>query len=252
MMKGKWVLFVVMAALVSIPVFAQDPEPVSNTDSPSGAAGDLSIQFKGVSSVGADDPDGLLNIIEGPITMEVWVKLDDYNGNWTGMSSWGFSYKLGISDDGQFIFTFFGIVDIFSGYDITPLVGDDQWHHFAAAWTPGSGVQFYVDGADVGFVEETRAPQAARSPNFTVGGEDVGKVPITASMDRMRVHNAALTADQLDSDAANPKAPLAETLVSYDFNEAGPPYKSSGSAQLDLMPQNEVAPSAAGVWEIYP
>ncbi|MGC9327803.1 MAG: hypothetical protein ACP5I1_09230, partial [Candidatus Hinthialibacter sp.] len=83
MMKGKWVLFVVMAALVSVPVFAQDPEPVSNTDSPSGAAGDLSVQLKGVSSLGADDPDGLLNIIDGPITIETWLKLDAYAEYWT-------------------------------------------------------------------------------------------------------------------------------------------------------------------------
>ncbi len=231
--------------------YCQDPEPVSSTSSPSGAVGDLSIQFKGVSSLGADDPTGLLKIIEGPITIESWVQIDGFTNYWTGMVSWGFTYKMGISDDGQFLFTFFGIVDIYSGYSLLPLVGDGMWHHLAAAWEPGVGVNFYVDGVAAGFAAETGSPREPTSTNFTVGGEDVGKVPFTGKMDRVRIHHALLTADQLDSVAATPKAALADTLVSYGFNEGKAPFKSAGSVTLDLSPQNAVAPASAGSWENY-
>ncbi|RJP22975.1 MAG: LamG domain-containing protein [Candidatus Omnitrophota bacterium] len=254
-MKKSLCLFACFALLlVAGAGFSQEAEPVACTDSPSGAAGDLSIQFKGTSSVGAADPTGLLNIIQGPITIETWVKLNDYNDYWTGMVSWGFTYKMGISDagnGGQFIFTFFGIVDIFSGYDVRPLVGDGLWHHFAAAWEPGVGVNFFVDGAEVGSVAETRSPRVPTSTNFTIGGEDVGKVPITACMDRVRIHNAALTAAQLDSVAASPKAPLADTMVHYGFDETHAPYISAGSVHLALFPQNAVGPSSTAQWDLF-
>ena len=244
-------LVCVTLVVIGVPGFAQDAEPVSNSSSPSGAAGDLSIQFKGVSSVGADDPTGLLNIIEGPITIECWTQLDSFNDYWTGLVSWGFTYKMGISDDGQFLFTFFGVVDIFSGYSLVPFVGDGQWHHLAAAWEPGVGVYFYVDGVEEASVEQTGSPREPTSTNFTVGGEDVGNVPMTGKMDRVRIHNALLTADQLDSDAASAKAALAETLVSYGFDESKAPFKSAGSVSLDLYPQNEVVVADAADWDLY-
>jgi concanavalin A-like lectin/glucanase superfamily protein len=252
MKAAVFVITLFALVLVGVPGFSQEAEPVSNVSSPSGAVGDLSIQFKGVSSVGADDPDGLLNIIEGPITIECWVQLDAFNDNWTGLASWGFTYKMGIANNGEFLFTFFGIADIFSGYSLVPFVGDGQWHHLAGAWEPGAGVSFYVDGVMEAFVEQTGMPRDPTSTNFTVGGEDVGNVPVTAKMDRVRIHNAVLTEADLDSNAASPKAPMAETLVSYGFDEGSAPYKSTGSVSLDLLDQNAVAaPSAASNWEIY-
>lgn len=242
---------IVLAALVLIasPVMAQ-VEPVSNTDSPSGAAGDLSVQLKGVSSLGATDTEGVLNIIEGPITMEAWIKLDDYTEFWTGMGQWGFSYKMGISADGQFIFTFFGIADIFSGFDITPFVGDGMWHHYACAWEPGVGVYFFVDGEEVALIEQTGSPREGEDPaNITIGGENNGAVPLTGSIDRFRIHNALLTAEEIDSDAANPAGPLDSTIVHYGFDEGAAPYSSLGSASLDVVAQNEV--SSAPNWEIF-
>lgn len=232
---------------------AQDPEPepVISTSSPSGAAGDTSIQFKGTSSLGVDDAAEVLNIIEGPITIETWVMIDDYADFWTGLVSWGFTYKLGLSNDGQFIFTFFGIVDIFSGYDLTPFIGDGQWHHLAAVWESGLGVTFFVDGEDVGIIAETGSPRAPQGFNFTVGGENNGTVPFIGKMDRVRIHNAAVL-EGLDSVADAPKPPLDTTIVHYDFDEAGPPFASSGSAVLDLDYQNAVLPaSSAGGWELY-
>jgi len=251
-MRAAMVLLVCMTlVLLGVPGFAQEAEPVSSTSSPSGLAGDRSIQVKGVACVGAADPTGLLNIIEGPITIESWVQIDGFNNYWTGLVSWGFTYKMGNAEDAQFLFTFFGIVDIFSGYSLLPFVGDGKWHHLAAVWEPGAGVNFYVDGALEGFVAETGKPRVATSTNFTIGGEDVGKVPFTGKMDRVRIHNAVLTADQLDSNAAAPKAALGQTKVVYGFDETKAPFKSTGSVSLDLYPQNEVVVASSGGWDLY-
>lgn len=250
------ILAVLALAVLCVPAFAQDDaEPVANPNSPSGMEGDLAIQFKGVSSVGAEDPEGLLNIIEGPITIETWAQIDDYADFWTGMVSWGFTYKMGISNPENgtnFLFTFYGIVDIFSGYDLSPFIGDGQWHHYAAVWEPDFGVTFYVDGVDSGFAEVSGAPREPTTTNFTVGGENNGNVPFIGSMDRVRIHQAILTAEDLDSDAANPKAPLENTLVHYDFDEGAAPYASSGSVSLDLNYQNPVGLEAsADNWSLH-
>lgn len=233
--------------------FAQEKEPVVTSDSPTGAAGDLSVTFKGVSSLGAEDPDGLLNIIEGPITVETWIKMDDYADNYTGFVSWGFTYKMGITNTGLFVFTFYGIVDIVSEFDLTAWEADGEWHHLASVWEPGVGVTFYADGEDVGFVEETRAPREPTTTNFTIGGENVGNVPFTGAMDRVRIHNAVLTAADLDSVASAPKAPLSTTLAHYGFDEGAAPFTSTGSVSLDMEYQNEVVfhTSHTEGWELF-
>ncbi len=247
------VCFICLSLVCTSSSYAQEAEPVVNADSPSGAAGDLSIQFKGTSSVGATDSDGVLNIIEGPITMETWMKMDGFADFWTGLGSWGFSYKMGMDPNAEFIFTFFGVVDIFSGFSFQPWIGDGQWHHVAAVWEPGVGVTFFADGAEVGFAEETGAPREGDADlNLTVGGENNGAVPFIGSMDRFRIHNAIFALEDLDSVADGPKDPLENTIVHYGFDETEPPFESLGSAALPLEFQNEVVvESSAEGWELY-
>jgi hypothetical protein len=40
------------------------------------------------------------------------------------------------------------------------------------------------------------------------------------ALDRLRIHHALLAPAELDSEAANPKAPLAGTLAGYNFDES--------------------------------
>jgi hypothetical protein len=124
----------------------------------------------------------------------------------------------------ELIFTLFGVVDIPSGFVLT----SDEWHHVAAVWEPGVGVTFYYDGAS-SFVEETpRRVNPYLNNILNLGAERLG-TPITGIIDRLRIHGGVLTADQLDSVAATPKGPLANTLVAYSFNEAAMPYQSSAT-----------------------
>ena len=248
-MKHTLTLFAAVALLLAVSPasFAEFDEPVPNPDSPSGAADDWSVQFKGVSSLAAYDLNGDLDIVAGPITMECWVKIDDYS-TYTGFMAYGASYKLGLTNAKELVYTHFGIVDIMSGVTMEP---DQVWHHVAAVWEPGSGVTFYIDGENVAFTADTSSPRAIQNANLTVGGETKGAVPLTGSMDRARIHNAVLTAAQLDSVAATPKAPLASTVVSFDFNERRIPYKSDGSSQLQLTQQKAVGTASADNWEVY-
>lgn len=233
---------------------AEEREPVANPDSPSGAAGDYSVQFKGVSSLSVDDPDGYLDITAGPITVEAWIKPDELR-QYNGLISYGASYKLGINQSGgmnNLVFTFFGIVDIFSGFDV-PV--DGEWLHVAAVWTPGEGVLFYANGEEVASVAEAGNPRALQNTVLVVGGETNGAVPFIGSMDRVRIHNAALAAEDLDSVADAPKGPFDSTLTHYGFDEGKAPYASLGSAALSLRHLNPVGyegTSSAQSWELYP
>ncbi len=50
--------------------------------------------------------------------------------------------------------------------------------------------------------------------------------PFTGSLDRLRIHRAFLSGDQLDSVAATLKAPLGSTVLAYNFNETALPCQS--------------------------
>lgn len=197
--------------------------PVSSTDSPSGSATDKSLLLSGDSAYAVDDSSSpILNVSTQALTMEVWTKRDSSDSrSWVGLASYGSAYKLGFAEGGQIVFTLFGVVDILGGIYPTP----DEWHHVAAAWEPGVGVTFYLDGAP-NFVADTNTMRAFSHNRFYVGAEDGGQ-PFKGSIDRLRVHKALLTADELDTVAATPKAALASTLVAYNFNESAAPYHSA-------------------------
>ena len=56
-------------------------------------------------------------------------------------------------------------------------------------------------------------------------------------MDRFRIHGAALTAADLDSVPATPKAVLPTTVVSYNFNETQVgPSPAAGTQALPAVP----------------
>lgn len=199
--------------------------PESSTDTPSGAAGDRSVKLMGTGFLLVDDSSSpILAVSTEPLTLETWIKWDGTDPDrYNGILAYGGSYKLGL-DNGQILWTLFGIVDVYSGHSLPP---DGAWHHVAAAFEPGVGVTVYLDGSPL-FVAETRAMRAFGNSRFSIGSEGLGN-QVQASLDRVRVHKGLLGADQLDSVAATPKAPLATTLVAYNFNEATMPYQSSAS-----------------------
>lgn len=192
-------------------------DPVLNTDSPSQQAGDKSLTLNGTGYLVADDStNSVLGIQTNAFTIELWMNWDSANDFRTlaGFAGYGGSYKFGFLN-GRLVLTAFGIMDIDSGI---PMPYDQVWHHVAAAWQPGVGATFYVDGAVASQVEYTNAFAAPYNHYLTIGGENLGNA-FRGSIDRLRIHKAFLTADQLDSVAATPKAPLASTVVAYNFNE---------------------------------
>jgi hypothetical protein len=199
--------------------------PVSTNDSPSGLTGDLAVALSSSAFLVVDDATSpLLAPGTTPLTIEGWIKHSSAAplAN-QGILAYGGSYKLGLAS-GQLVFTLFGVVDIFSGY----FPAADEWHHVAAVWEPGVGVTFYLDGA-AAFIEETRAARPVSNNLLNLGAERLGNA-LEGTIDRLRVHGAALTIEQLDTVAAEPKAILPTTLVAYAFNETTGPWQNSAPA----------------------
>ncbi len=207
-------------ANMGIPV-ADDQLPGSVNDSPSGNAGDRSIDPNGGLTV--DDSDGpIMAIQDGPITIEAWVKPEDLSG-WVDICRYGNAYKMGFSG-GTLLWTFLGIEDVFSASLLEP---DGNWHHIAMAWEPGVGVEFFLDGEVADYVETTNGNRALQNNNLAIGSAHDGSSNLQSLIDRLRIHNAVLDISDLDSDAANPKAPLASTVAAYNFDEADAPWEAS-------------------------
>ncbi len=194
-------------------------------ESPSGAAGDYAVDVNGGMEVD-DSEDPILNIIEGPITMEAWINVESLN-TYNGIAAYGSSYKIGINNE-ELVWTFYGVEDVFSG---VPFEADSTWHHVAMAWEPGIGANFYVDGEFANFVETENFPRELENNILNVGSETGGNVPMNGMIDRVRVHNALLDETQIDSDAANPKAPLDNTVVAYDFDGGSLPAANKADAE---------------------
>ncbi|MBR5605219.1 MAG: immunoglobulin domain-containing protein, partial [Verrucomicrobia bacterium] len=160
----------------------------------------------------------------------------------------------GCTSDHYFVFTFSGVQDVISSIPVQP----GYWQHLAAAWNPGVGVTFYLDGQEWETVETTNMPRAAAKEivndqevyRVTVGAEAWGN-PTQGMLDRVRVHQAVLGAGDLDSEAANPKAVRADTLFAFDFNkETEMPYTSTTTPAIVLNedPAEAEAEAAAVKW----
>ena len=203
------------------------------SDSPSGQAGDTAVLFNGSEVlIGSDEAAPFLDIVNGPITSEMWVKVTEFPGAYGDFFRYGSSYKFGFNS-GNLLFTHLAVADYPSGVPIE--VG--AWHHIAAVWEPGVGVTFYMDGVEAAFVETTNLSRTLQNTNFVLGGDGGGSSFYSGGMDRFRVHNAVLTADELDSVADAPKALLDSTLISYDFEAL--PAVNAANHELTLVAQEE-------------
>ncbi len=212
-----------------------DNLPVIVTDTPSGAANDRAVQLSGTGYLLVDDSNTpVLAVADAPLTLETWVKWDGTDADqYNGIMAYGASYKLGL-DSGQIIFTLFGIVDVYSGHT---LPADGAWHHVAAAYEPGVGVTVYLDGVGL-FTAEARSMRAFGNNWFAIGAEGFGN-QLLCSLDRVRVHKALLSETEIDSVATTPKAPLASTLVAYNFNETTMPFQSAVSPARPTITSEE-------------
>ena len=211
----------------------------STADSPSGQSGDRSIRTYGAGFLLADDSSSkVLAITNGPITLEAWAIFRSTVST-EGVIAYGSSYKMGTKGFKQ-VFTLFGKIDITN--EVAGFLPADVWTHLAAAWTPGVGVDFYVNGAH-SFVEYTNSATARAPLNnyLSISSEGFGN-SMLGSLDRVRVHNAVLSESEIDSVAATPKPAYASTLVNYQFNETSLPATSSLSPSLPTIPSYQLLP----------
>jgi hypothetical protein len=209
--------------------------PVVTDSSPSGQPEDKSVAFNGLGYLAVDDrKNPILAVAKSPLTIECW-----YNSGTPGVAifmsygTWGWGgpdsgYAFRGESDGTLSFQLRGVATINSGLAV-PV--DQQWHHLAAVYEPGVGVTFFIDGlTQTNFVAEAQSMVAPLSNFLRIGAAFSGGGVPTGSIDRFRIHKALLTAAQLDSDAANPKPPLATTLVAYSFDQAQPPFTNAAPA----------------------
>lgn len=213
--------------------------PVLASDSPSAQAGDNAVLLSGTQFfVVKDVPNRVAAVQTAAFTVESWVK---FTGGMEplvpqGIVGYGGSYKLGFrwNDSyyaGTIVFTAFGVADIDS-HVLVPT--DANWHHIAAAWQPGVGVTFYLDGAVASVVEFTGTFLPPTTDYLTIGGERENN-PVNGLLDRVRIHKKFLTAEELDAVATTPKSPLADTVVAFNFNETTLPCKSAVNPALSTI-----------------
>jgi hypothetical protein len=215
--------------------------------SPSGLPGDRCVTNSGGGFLIADDSaQRVLEITNGPITMETWIFIDPSTPakSAEGIVAYGGSYKLGMKGGWQ-VFTLYGKSDITNTSTYVPA---GQWVHLAAAWEPGVGVHFYMDGVLTFAANTNETARPLQTTYLSIGSEGLANNAV-AALDRVRIHEALLPAGDLDSDAANPKAPLANTIVAYNFNEAALPCLNALSPSLPAgLPYDVVNPVYSPLW----
>ncbi len=222
--------------------------PMTVTNNPAGAANDRALSLNAGNATRQSAllvNDQIAPILafatNAPFTIEAWVNREaDDARTYEGLAAYGRSHKFGLNN-GQLQFTLYGIVDINSGL----VLPTGEWHHVAAVWTPGTGVEFFYDGTSLTNIAETRVPRAYQNNVLTIGAENIGATAMANTfqglIDRFRIHSAALTADQLDAVAATPAAVLGSTVVAYNFNQATHPYPSQGTVARPAVPNSAPA-----------
>jgi hypothetical protein len=231
-------------------------DPVNDTvaltsDSPSGQPGDGSFSNLGKGFLIANDSASkVLNITNGPITMEAWVKKNgSFAATTEGVVSYGSSYKMGFRTSGIMVFTLLSKVDITS--TMNKQLPFDEWVHIASVWQPGVGVTFYVSSnslfaATNKFVANTNATAVPTAHNLLSIGNEGFANPLVGSFDRVRIHQAVLTQAELDEDPLVPKPLYASTKVAYDFNEISLPTTNSAGPALPANNAVQLLPLLTG------
>jgi hypothetical protein len=201
--------------VIDHPPYTSDGDPAKVNDTPSGAATDLALQFDvngadAIDMAAVPDPNGVLNL-NGDWTLEAWVKYDGtVDGNrdvifYYGHPGHGYSLSVNYAAVNKLQVTTLGIADMPSD---TAVVEPDLWQHVAVVHKKGESITYFINGKEAGTRAYTGGTILAETNKVLyIGAEWNGGLPFTGFIDRIRISNSALTAGELDSDAANPAAP---------------------------------------------
>jgi hypothetical protein len=230
--------------------------PIFSTDTPSGVAGDYSLQFTLGKQVVVPDPNKVLALdTNSPnFTVEAWLKFATpaarsvffYNNGPGGAVS------ASVFTNRTAFVTTLGIVDQPSAAAIP---NDNAWHHMAIVHDfTAKQIRFYVDGvlgdtrtnytgnaANPGGVTFTRTNQV-----FYFGTENTGGLQYVGLLDRFRYTAAALTPAQMDTRAATTAqlgtppvvtppvvaAPVTNVLISINNTNQLWRYENTGRTNL--------------------
>ena len=182
--------------------------PTVQKDTPSGITGDSSLLFSATQDPEPQayvvDTKGILDFGTGDWTVEAWVNTDlafpDTNKRgiifYYGLPGKGYSFS--INTDGRLEVTTLGIADIPSSKAIVPAGG---WAHVAIAHVQGKSMDYFINGKLMDTVNYTNKVNTTGGGTLYIGSEWNGALRFSGSIDRIRISNSALTANDLDSKA---------------------------------------------------
>ncbi|MGI6458295.1 MAG: LamG domain-containing protein [bacterium] len=194
-------------------------DPAKVTDTPSGATGDLALQFAPTGTISdmavVWDPDGVLNVTED-WTLEAWVNYpvtvtsDRAVVFYYGYPGHGYSVSINYAEGDKLQVTTLGIADMPSD---TAVVDFDIWQHIAIVHRSGESITYYINGEEAGSQSYTGGIVAVDQDHaLYIGAEWDGALPFTGLIDRIRISDTALSPEELDSDPANPTSVQAWSL----------------------------------------
>ena len=191
---------------------------VVNNDNPAGAANDKSIQFTGVDGLSAAGEQAAFeDLIQNPLTVEAWVKVDQFAQEWEDVFRLGNSLKLGFHN-GNIVWTTLGVLDWQSEVPVPA----GEWHHIAVAWTPGDIAIFYLDGEEVNSIIDAGPARALQNSLLSIGSSHTASSILIGSIDRLRIHNAVLEPAQLDLVPAKVNISVGDRIITSGLDKKFP------------------------------
>jgi hypothetical protein len=171
------------------------------------------IQFSSGNYLKVKDSDSL-DMSKG-LTIELWVKLAKLNGaQQSGVekgSAWGpGEYNFCPEYNGGIILQIFDLPD---GCDdegqsgSAALMANGSWHFIVATWD-GNTIKIYIEGEIVNKIDCKGEISSNGDPLF-IGCRNGAERWVDGLMDEIKIYNRALTANEILSDMADPRANLA-------------------------------------------
>ena len=218
-----------------------DPTLVTSVAGPSGAANDYAVSLNKNSNsylIGDFGSDTIIDRTQ-PFTIEAWVYMNAADNTYRDFVRIGDSIKVGMDTTGQFTGTYLGVIDAEAG----TVLAEQTWTHIAYVFNPGTDIIAYVNGVSTATTSVSGLANAFSKGIVTIGSDNGGGALFNGALDRVRIHQKALSQSELDSVANSPKGVLPETILAYDFNESSSPYLSTGTYDLAMTPMSEYVSS---------
>lgn len=189
--------------IVSLKAYTQGNAgaPQIVTDTPSGQDGDFALYFENQAFATVRDPNRFLDVggAGNDWTLEAWVKYENLTAGRMVMLYYGpgaFSFSLSGGNPRLAFVTTLRIADFSSN---SAAVFPGEWTHVAVAHRYGESLSFFVNGELIEERNYTGGSNRTEVTTMFIGSEPNGILPFTGWLDRIRISNVALTADELDS-----------------------------------------------------